>query len=104
MRTRRSVNDRMKLRPRTILYLILAVGMLLYAIPRLHVGNGWTEETIFAASWIAISLLIIAAHLYDWIGVDEKTQKELDAVKRYKYWRLQQKMTNRLERGHERSK
>ena len=92
----------MNRKKRSFLFFALAVGMLIYAVPRLNVGNGWTEETIFAVFWIAISLLLIAAHLHGWMGISEQTQKELDAVKRYKFWRQQQRITNRLERGRDR--
>lgn len=87
----------MKRKYRAALLFVLSAAMLIYAVPQLDIGHGWTEETIFAAFWIVISLLIVAAHLHEWIGVDEQTQKDLKAVKRYKYWRMQQKMTARLE-------
>jgi len=76
-------------RKRTVLYFLIAAGMLIYAVPRLPIGGGWTMETIFGVAWICMALLIIAAQLHELFGVDEKTEQEIRAIKRYKYWRLQ---------------
>lgn len=84
---------------RTVLYFVLAVGMLIYALPRLSIGQGWTEETIFSAAWIGMALLIIAALLYELFGVDEKAEEDLKAIRRYRYWRLQQKIIEQSQRN-----
>jgi hypothetical protein len=76
-------------RKRTILYFLIAAGMLVYAVPRLPIGQGWTMETIFGVVWICMALLIIAAQLHELFGVDEQTEREIRAIKRFKYWRLQ---------------
>ncbi|NDI36305.1 hypothetical protein [Chengkuizengella sediminis] len=73
-----------------ILSLSLAVGLLIYAIPKLEVGQGWTLPTIFAVVWIGMVLLIIAAHLHEVLGVDEETKKELRRVKQYQRWKREQ--------------
>jgi len=84
---------------RTIVYFALAVGMLIYAVPRLSIGQGWTSETIFAVAWLSMSLLIIAAQLHELFGVDEKVEQDIKAIKRYKYWRLEQKIVERSQRN-----
>lgn len=73
-----------------LLYLIMAVGMLMYAIPRLEVGNGFTLPTVFSIVWILFALLIIGAQLHYILGVDEETRKELVKVKHMKRWQMQQ--------------
>ncbi|GFR38668.1 hypothetical protein PRECH8_19640 [Insulibacter thermoxylanivorax] len=80
------------------LYTLLCAGMLIYAVPRLSIGNGWTQETLFGVIWICMVLLIIAAQLHDLLGVDEKTDEEIRKLKRYKYWRLQQRIIQQAER------
>ncbi|MFS1511806.1 hypothetical protein VQL36_05125 [Chengkuizengella sp. SCS-71B] len=73
-----------------IFSLSLAVGLLIFAIPRLEVGQGWTLPTIFAVVWIGMVLLIIAAHLHEVLGVDEETKKEMRKVKQYQRWKREQ--------------
>lgn len=56
---------------KSIFYLSTALGMLIYALPRLNMGEGLTLPTIFGVSWIAMALLIIASHLRVVLRVDE---------------------------------
>lgn len=56
---------------RSIFYLSAALGMLIYALPRLDMGEGLTLPTIFGVCWIAMALLIIASHLRVVLRVDE---------------------------------
>lgn len=90
---------------RTVIYFLLAICMLVYAVPQLSIGNGWTVETVFGISWLCMSLLVIAAQLYELFGVDQKTEEELRRIKRYKYWKIQQKIIERTtEEHHQRMK
>jgi hypothetical protein len=52
-------------------YLLLSLGMLAYAVPRLEVGRGLEPATLFGAAWISMALLLIAAHLRIVLRVDE---------------------------------
>lgn len=72
---------------KNIIYLSLSLGMLIYAIPRLEVGQGMSLPTIFAIVWLCMALLIIAAHLHAMLGVDEATRKELQNIHAYRRWR-----------------
>jgi hypothetical protein len=78
---------------RRIAYLAAALGMLLYAVPRLEIGGGWTMATSFSIVWIGFSLLIIASQLHFILGVDKETKQELDRIKRVKRLRLEQALT-----------
>jgi preprotein translocase subunit SecF len=75
---------------KSILSISLAVGMLIYAVPRLEIGQGFTAPTIFGIVWLCMSLIIIAAHLHHILKVDEETARELANVKKFKRWRTQQ--------------
>jgi hypothetical protein len=75
---------------RRIAYLAASLGMLLYAVPRLEVGGGWSMATLFSIVWIGFSLLIIASQLHFILGVDKETKEELDRIKRVKRWKLEQ--------------
>lgn len=63
-----------------MIYLICALGMLLYALPRLEVGEGLSLPTIFGVIWISMALLIIAAHLRIVLRVDtgKEQYKQID--------------------------
>jgi hypothetical protein len=75
---------------RRLAYLASALGMLLYAVPRLEIGGGWSMATTFSVVWIGFALLIIASQLHFILGVDREMKEELDRIKRVKRWRMQQ--------------
>jgi hypothetical protein len=60
-----------------VIYLIFAVGMLIYAIPQLHVGHGFRMETLFAAVWLGLALIVIASHLYVILKVEQGVELEM---------------------------
>lgn len=64
-----------------LLYLASALGMLLYAVPRLEMGGGWSAQAVFSVVWIGFALLLIAAQLHFILGVDEEMKKELKRIK-----------------------
>jgi len=67
-----------------VLYLMMALAMLLYALPKLSLvqGTGWVFG--FGVAWCAFAFLVIAAHLHFIIGVDEEKAKRLEAVRKAK--------------------
>ena len=69
---------------KSVLYLSAALGMLIYAVPRLTIGQGWTLPTIFAVAWILFALAIIGSHLYWLLRVNEETDAQLDRLKKYR--------------------
>ncbi|WP_193556134.1 hypothetical protein [Paenibacillus ginsengarvi] len=75
---------------KSVVYMSLALGMLMYAVPRLHIGPGLTPEGAFGLVWIGFALLIVAAHLHHILGVEEETKREMARVR--KYSRLQRQM------------
>ncbi|WP_274364907.1 hypothetical protein [Paenibacillus thermotolerans] len=66
---------------KNVLYMSAALGMLIYAVPRLYVGQGWTLPTLFSVVWIAFALLIVAAHLHAILRVDEQTDAQLQRIR-----------------------
>jgi hypothetical protein len=80
---------------RNIIYISIALGMLLYAVPRLPMGTGLNAASLFGVFWVCFALLIIAAHLHQILGVDEETKQELKRIKKFKQLRTQQA----IERG-----
>ena len=80
---------------KNIVYLSFALGMLLYSLPHLKMGQGASLPTIFAVVWLVFALTIIAAHLHAIIGVDEEAEKQLERVMRVRAWRMQQTLKKR---------
>lgn len=83
---------------KNILYMSIALGMLLYAVPQLAMGGGFTAETVFGVVWMCFALLVVAAHLHDLLGVDAETKERIRQVKRMKKYRMQEKMLPRQAR------
>ncbi|GAB6988469.1 hypothetical protein [Paenibacillus pini] len=82
-----------------VVYLLLALAMLLYALPRISFGPGATWTSIFGIVWAVFAFLVIGAHLHHILGVDEEKQKALDRVRQAKLQQWQMKWPEEPERG-----
>ncbi|NMO95505.1 hypothetical protein [Paenibacillus lemnae] len=73
-----------------LVYLIVALGMLIYALPSISFSGGFSWTALFGAVWAGFALLVIASHLHILIGVDDAKQKALDEIRRekMKQWQL----------------
>ncbi|WP_334073939.1 hypothetical protein [Paenibacillus sp. A14] len=82
-----------------VVYLILALAMLVYALPMISFkpGAGWVS--IFGAVWAAFAFLVIGAHLHFILGVNEEKQRALDAVRRAKLREWQSKWSEEGKHG-----
>jgi hypothetical protein len=60
-----------------VIFGFIAVGMLIYAAPKLHVGEGLTPPTVFAIVWLGLALTVIASHLHEVLRVDAEAPKEM---------------------------
>lgn len=83
---------------KNLVYLCGALGMLLYAVPRIAMGGGFTAQTVFGVVWICFALLIIAGHVHELLGVDAETRERVRQVKRLKQYGMQQKLLPRSAR------
>lgn len=71
------------LKLRNIIYLTGALGMLIYAVPRLMLAHSQESiQTVFSVVWLLLALIIIAAHMHELFGVDQEMRQELDRIKR----------------------
>ncbi|WP_068773520.1 hypothetical protein [Paenibacillus sp. FJAT-26967] len=84
---------------KNVIYMSLALGMLLYSVPQLNIGEGFTLPTVAGVVWICFALLVIAAHLHELLGVDEETRQDLVRVKRMKRWQNEQKIQGKKQLG-----
>lgn len=73
-------------------YIVLAVGMLMFAVPQLEVGGGFAVESLFAVIWLCFALLVIAAQLHEILGVEEETKRRLNQIKRARRWQTEQRL------------
>jgi flagellar biosynthesis protein FliR len=75
-----------------IIYLSLALGMLIYAMPQLKIGEGLTLPTVFGIVWICLTLTVIAAQLHEILGVDAEMKRELSKVRRMRIYQQQRRL------------
>jgi hypothetical protein len=68
----------------SVLGLFLATGMLIYAVPQLQVGHGYSLDTLFSIVWLGLALTVIASHLHGLLKVDQAVQIEVKSMKRAK--------------------
>jgi hypothetical protein len=66
---------------KNLVYTVFAAGMLIYAVPQLRVGHGFSLETIFAMVWLGLALTVIASHLYFLLKVDQELESETKTLK-----------------------
>jgi hypothetical protein len=64
-----------------LIFGFIALGMLIYAVPKLHVGEGLTLPTVFAIVWLCLAITVIASHLHEILRVDTRAPKELKQIK-----------------------
>lgn len=67
-----------------VVYMLAALAMLLYALPKLSFQNSSGFVLGFGVVWCLFAFMVIAAHLHFIIGVDEEKQKRLEAVRKHK--------------------
>lgn len=60
---------------RAFVYLVIGLGMLIYAIPRLPQVST-SLAGIYALVWLLFAMLLIAANLYALLRVDSSQKKE----------------------------
>lgn len=81
------------------MFMLLALAMLIYAIPIISFdrGNGWIS--LFSVVWVSFAFLVIAAHWHVILGVDEEKKKALDRVRLLKLeqWQLKLKLSDEVE-------
>ncbi|WP_054957039.1 hypothetical protein [Paenibacillus dakarensis] len=83
------------------IYLLIALGMLLYALPSISFAGGFSWVSLFGAVWAGFALLVIASHLHILIGVDDAKQRALDEIRKQKMnqWQLKWPEEQRREGG-----
>lgn len=92
-----------KSKGRHVLYLLIALAMLVYGLPKLQFSAPWDWTSVFGMIWIGFALVVIAAHLNVLLLINEEKRRELDRIKRAKNraWeqRLEKVISGRRARG-----
>lgn len=83
---------------KSLIGLVVAAGMMIYAVPRLEIGGGWSLSTIFSLVWIGVALLIVAGYLHDLLGVSEEERQEIRRIHRMRQQKSQQWISRKM--GH----
>ncbi|RUT29521.1 hypothetical protein EJP77_14165 [Paenibacillus zeisoli] len=76
---------------KNVIYMLIALAMLIYALPMISFkpGAGWVS--VFGMVWAAFAFLIIGAHLHFLLGVDAEKQRALDQIRKAKLMDWQRK-------------
>lgn len=73
-------------------YLIIALTILMYAVPRLPIHSADSAASLFAAVWLCFALVVLAAQLYHLFGVDREEEESYRKVQRMKRWKMEQQL------------
>ncbi|WP_419872121.1 hypothetical protein [Candidatus Pristimantibacillus sp. PTI5] len=76
---------------RHVLYLLIALAMLVYALPRLELSAPWSLMSVFGLVWLLFASLIVIANVNALVMSEEK-RKELARIKRAKAQLWEQKL------------
>lgn len=89
---------------RHLLYLLIALAMLVYALPRLELAMPWSRMSVFGLVWTLFALIIVTAHVNALLFMNNEKRKELARIKKAKalLWErklLQKATASRRARG-----
>ncbi|OPG98482.1 hypothetical protein B2I21_09025 [Chryseobacterium mucoviscidosis] len=82
-----------------VIYLLIALSMLVIALPRISFAGRMDWVNIFGIVWVLFSLLIVGAHLHFILGVDEEKKRALEAVRRAKLRQWEMKLVDKQEQS-----
>ncbi|PLT47027.1 hypothetical protein NYE40_17405 [Paenibacillus sp. FSL W8-1187] len=77
------------------IYLLAALGMLVYALPRLELSGAWTAATVFGIMWSALAMLVIAANLRALASDRERERRRIAAIRRQQAYSREQAAARR---------
>ncbi|MFD0620305.1 MULTISPECIES: hypothetical protein [Paenibacillus] len=83
---------------KSVIYLGVALGMLLFAWPKLHLLLSWSAGTVFVYVWLLFAFLIILSQLHYLLLSSEQQEEKIQRLRRYRRLQWQQKLSQSLER------
>jgi hypothetical protein len=82
-----------------LLYMLLALAMLVYALPMVSFNSENVWISLFGVVWVLFAFLVIAAHWHVILGVDEEKKKALERIRHAKFEQWQMKWSEEPERS-----
>ncbi|SMG54244.1 hypothetical protein [Paenibacillus aquistagni] len=76
----------------SVISIVAVLAMLFIALPTIPLREGFSLASIFGVVWALFAVLIIGAHLYRLLKVDEDTEKRMKAIKKEKIRKLERRM------------
>ncbi|TCS83592.1 hypothetical protein [Tepidibacillus fermentans] len=77
---------------KSIIYFILALASLFYALPRIPLFQANSTDQMFAIAWIIFALLVVGAHLDQLLLSDEDKRKHLARIRNYQRLKKEQEL------------
>ncbi|MGW9530195.1 hypothetical protein ACWHAM_21065 [Paenibacillus terrae] len=81
------------------LYTLIALAMVLTALPRISLTGGLNWVNGFGIVWVLFALLVIGANLHFLLGVDEEKRKTLERARRAQMKQWQMKWDKEADKG-----
>ncbi|MFT9486390.1 MAG: hypothetical protein ACH0QD_03335 [Tepidibacillus sp.] len=88
---------------KTIIYLILTLAVIFYAIPRVPLFDSSSLAKAFSIVWFFFALLILGAHLDHLLGLDEEKRIRLAHLEKVRLWRKEQHLLQSSKRHYEKA-
>jgi len=84
---------------KTIIYFIISLAILFYAIPRIPLFHADFAAQLFAFAWLFFALLVVGAHLDQLLFLDEEKRNQIAKIKAYKRWKREQEILHLQQKG-----
>lgn len=76
----------------SVISIVAVLAMLFIALPTIPLREGFSLASIFGVVWALFAVLIIGAHLYRLLKVDEDTEMRMKAIKKEKIRKLERRI------------
>ncbi|MCG7405843.1 hypothetical protein MH117_00295 [Paenibacillus sp. ACRRX] len=76
----------------SVISITAVLVMLFIALPTIPLNEGWSLAAVFGAVWALFAVLIIGAHLYRLLRVDEEVERKLRQVRTQRYKQIERRI------------
>ncbi|WP_261378190.1 hypothetical protein [Paenibacillus agilis] len=82
----------------SVLSIAAVMIMLFIALPTIPFREGWSMAVVFGSIWSLFALLIVGAHLYRLLRVDEEKENRMRQVRAERYRQVEKRIVRMSER------
>lgn len=75
-----------------LIYLIISLSIVFYALPRINFFSNNLNELIFSIAWIVFALIVIGAQLQQLLIIDEDRRRERYIYQRTTLWEREREL------------